>query len=382
MNIFEKALTWFKANNRKIEKITLLVGSIILLAIGLVFNIYADTMLNITVGYLIFGLVTTIAGGALMLWGLYMNLFDINYKGLAIIEGGLILAVFNIFLYPGYLSSELFLTVAADLKSQITVIFTLMEIFSIIAVVLCFAGFGLQIYQRAIEFKDKKKLLCNLLTYTSAYSIAIALFIELCLTNVAIFNLVGILEHIWISLLFLPLSIATLLVLLLLNKDSINTKLNNTIVVSATALVLILTGTSKFMATNVTYDSVCVDVIRDKITVKLPEKIEVVSNKTSKYEVIYGKVLEGTITTNKTWQTTSHSDYEKCLPQEVIQGIENYEYFYFTYVDAKNASAEKVDNSYPKTAGTYTATYIAYNKELNSVIIVKDMSITIEKGKA
>ena len=41
MNIFKEALTWFKANNRKIEKISLLVGSLILLVIGLFYNIYA-----------------------------------------------------------------------------------------------------------------------------------------------------------------------------------------------------------------------------------------------------------------------------------------------------------------------------------------------------
>ena len=97
MNIFKEALTWFKANNRKIEKISLLVGSLILLVIGLFYNIYADIALNISVGYLIFGLLTTIAGGTLMLVGLYLNLFDVNYKGLALVTGGYLLSIFNIF---------------------------------------------------------------------------------------------------------------------------------------------------------------------------------------------------------------------------------------------------------------------------------------------
>ena len=103
-----KIIDWIKNNLRLLEKILLISGSLLIIAVGLVFNIYADTKINITVGYLIYGLLTGIASGVLILVGLNTNLFDVKIGGLICVGLGLVLAIASVFLYPGYLASPLY----------------------------------------------------------------------------------------------------------------------------------------------------------------------------------------------------------------------------------------------------------------------------------
>lgn len=379
MNIFKKALTWFKANNRKIEKITLLVGSLILLGIGLFYNIYADIALNISVGYLIFGLLTTIAGGTLMLVGLYLNLFDVNYKGLALVTGGYLLSIFNIFIYKDYLNSEYFIKLIADSKPLVTVAFNIMEIASIVAVVIAGIGLALQVYQRVIEFKDVKVLVTNSIGYLSVLSIVISLFIELCLTDVAVFKLVGMLKHTWISLLFLPLPVISLFVVIFLRNDKINFKVN-AILTSSSLAVLLLIGLAKPLTPAFSVNSNSFEEIRSGLSVELPEKLDIVSIKQADCEIIYGKIVEENFTSTKTWQTSSDSDYDRYLPLDVVQVIDNYEYFYFEYTSVNNTLSLQT-NEYSKEYYTAKASSSGVTVEYENVLDNSNMYVSTNVSK-
>ena len=149
-----KVINWIKNNLRLLEKITLLASSLIILAVGLVFNIYADTKINITVGYLIYGLLTGIAGGVLILVGLTKNLFDVKISGLICVGLGVVLSIASILLYPGYLGSDLFNSLLADAKGGVKVVLNLLTVFSVIGCIPCVYGFASQLYRKIKNIED------------------------------------------------------------------------------------------------------------------------------------------------------------------------------------------------------------------------------------
>ena len=149
-----KVLAWVKSHLRFLEKICLLSGSLIILAVGLVFNIYADTTINISVGYLIYGLLTGIAGGALILIGLNINLFDVKLSGLICVGAGLVLSIASILLYPGYLGSTYFEALLKDAKAPVQVILVLLTVFSVIGCIPVAGGFVSQLYRKINNIED------------------------------------------------------------------------------------------------------------------------------------------------------------------------------------------------------------------------------------
>lgn len=165
----EKVLNWIKTNLRLIEKISILAGSILILAVSLIFNIFADTIVNISVGYLIYGLLTGIAGGTLLLVGLNTNLFDVKIKGLVLVGIGLVLSIASILLYSGYINSDMFASLSETVKeyknnegeiistltkTHVSSIFTLFTVFSIISCVFSAVGFGSQLYRKIKNIED------------------------------------------------------------------------------------------------------------------------------------------------------------------------------------------------------------------------------------
>ena len=149
-----KVIDWVKNNLRFLEKVTLLSGSLIILTVGLIFNIYADTKINITVGYLIYGLLTGIAGGILILVGLTKNLFDVKISGLICVGLGVVLSIASVFLFPGYLSSDLYNALLTDVKGGVKVILILLTVFSVIGCIPCVCGFASQLYRKIKNIED------------------------------------------------------------------------------------------------------------------------------------------------------------------------------------------------------------------------------------
>ena len=149
-----KIMDWIKNNLRLLEKILLISGSLLILVVGLIFNIYADTKINITVGYLIYGLLTGIASGVLVLVGLNMNLFDVKIGGLVCVGIGLVLSIASVLLYPGYLSSALYESLLTDVKSSVKVILILLTVFSVISCIPIAAGFASQLYRKINNIED------------------------------------------------------------------------------------------------------------------------------------------------------------------------------------------------------------------------------------
>ena len=149
-----KIMDWIKNNLRLLEKILLISGSLLILVVGLIFNIYADTKINITVGYLIYGLLTGIAGGVLILVGLTKNLFDVKISGLICVGLGVVLSIASILLYPGYLSSDLFNSLLADVKGGVTIILIILTVFSVIGCIPLVYGFASQLYRKIKNIED------------------------------------------------------------------------------------------------------------------------------------------------------------------------------------------------------------------------------------
>lgn len=165
----EKVLNWVKSNLRLIEKISIMAGAFLILLISLIFNIFSDTIVNISVGYLIYGLLTGIAGGTLLLVGLNINLFDVKIKGLILVGVGLVLSIASVLLYPGFINSELFTSLSETIKeyknsageitstltkANVKTIFNLFTAFSIVSSVSTAVGFGSQLFRKIKNIDD------------------------------------------------------------------------------------------------------------------------------------------------------------------------------------------------------------------------------------
>ena len=85
-----------KAHIKLIEKIALYVGAGLLIALGLVWNLYADIVLKSGSGPLFIGLITSIVGGVLIFVASVINSFDVKIKGLIIECVGILLGIGNI----------------------------------------------------------------------------------------------------------------------------------------------------------------------------------------------------------------------------------------------------------------------------------------------
>lgn len=85
------------SSKKGIEKLLLYVGATILVIIGLIWNIYSDTKLNVGSQWLFFGLLTGIAGSVFIYVGSTMNNFDVKITGLVLNFVGCALGIASIF---------------------------------------------------------------------------------------------------------------------------------------------------------------------------------------------------------------------------------------------------------------------------------------------
>ena len=141
-------------NLRLIEKITIMAGSILIIVIGLIFNIYSDTKLHITVGYLFAGLLLGLVGGTLQLVGLNINLFDVKIKGLILLGSGILLSVGSVVIYPIYISSAEFVALDSALKGPANIICILLIAFSIVSCVISSGGFVIQLIRKIKNIEE------------------------------------------------------------------------------------------------------------------------------------------------------------------------------------------------------------------------------------
>lgn len=149
----ESFVNYFKSMTmKKLEKLLLTLGSLIILIVSLIWNIYGDTVLKIYVAWLILGLCTGVAGGILTLVGAHFNSFDIKKSGLILIGVGSVLSLGNCFTYIYVLinAKSMFAT-SIDYSAGVIVTFL---VFNILSFACMIGGYVLQIIRKAKNIED------------------------------------------------------------------------------------------------------------------------------------------------------------------------------------------------------------------------------------
>lgn len=152
-NFGESFVQYFKTLTlKKLEKLLLTVGALIILIISLIWNVYGDTTLKIYVAWLILGLCTGVAGGIFTLVGTHFNSFDIKPIGLVFIGVGGVLTLGNMFPYIYILINAKSMFASSISYSAGMIILFL--VFNVISFLCTIAGYVLQIYRKTHNLDD------------------------------------------------------------------------------------------------------------------------------------------------------------------------------------------------------------------------------------
>lgn len=149
----ESFVNYFKTMTiKKLEKLLLTLGSLIILIVSLIWNVYGDTVLKIYVAWLILGLCTGVAGGILTLVGTHFNAFDIKTSGLVLIAVGSVLSLGNCFTYI-YVLINAKTMFASSINYSAGIIVTFL-VFNIISFACMVGGYVLQIIRKSNNLDD------------------------------------------------------------------------------------------------------------------------------------------------------------------------------------------------------------------------------------
>lgn len=138
---------------------------------------------------------------------------------------------------------------------------------------------------------NKKRILGNILFWTTLISPIVSFSIASMIGEANIFGVAGIIRYSWVMLLFIPIGILSILIGFKL-KNSTQKYKKNFIVSFICLPLLIIFGSYRFIFNSVvSYDVNEVSIIEEKINFEIPRDIKVATNKLDLYDISYLKIL-------------------------------------------------------------------------------------------
>ena len=142
--------------------------------------------------------------------------------------------------------------------------------------------------------------------------------------------------------------------------------------------MLIILGSYRLVFDSISYDTDTVNTVESKIKLELPKQIKIATNKIDSYNVSYAKIVsnesranfEQELKTNHLWQNELSFKVKSLLPFDIQYETETFDYFVF-YNETRNEY-----NIYPSD-GDYECIFIAYDCELQRLIILDDYKIKL-----
>lgn len=194
-----------------------------------------------------------------------------------------------------------------------------------------------------------------------------------------IFSALGMTRYIWIMLLFIPIGVLSILIGLKLKKGKQEYKKN--IIVAVIVLpLLIIFGSYRFIFnSNISYDINNVLTIEDKIDIELPDEIKVATNKLDLYNISYVKIIdneckdafEKEIESTSLWKNELNYGIKNLLPLDIQYESETFDYFVFYNITSSEYNMVPL-------SGQYECIFIAYDCDLQRLIILNDYKINIK----
>ena len=226
---------------------------------------------------------------------------------------------------------------------------------------------------------NKKRILGNILFWTTLISPIVSFSIASMIGEANIFGVAGIIRYSWVMLLFIPIGILSILIGFKLKNSTQKYKKN--FVVSFICLpLLIIFGSYRFIFNSVvSYDVNEVSIIEEKINFEIPRDIKVATNKLDLYDISYLKILnseskdmfEQEVENNQLWQKELQPEIKSLLPLDIQYESEIFEYFVFFNITSN-------EYNIPPLRGQNECIFIAYDCDLQRLIILNDYKIDIK----
>lgn len=226
---------------------------------------------------------------------------------------------------------------------------------------------------------NKKRILGNILFWTTLISPIVSFSIASMIGEANIFGVAGIIRYSWVMLLFIPIGILSIVIGFKL-KNSTQKYKKNFIVSFICLPLLIIFGSYRFIFNSVvSYDVNEVSIIEEKINFEIPRDIKVATNKLDLYDISYLKILnseskdmfEQEVENNQLWQKELQPEIKSLLPLNIQYESEIFEYFVFFNITSN-------EYNIPPLRGQYECIFIAYDCDLQRLIILNDYKIDIK----
>lgn len=226
---------------------------------------------------------------------------------------------------------------------------------------------------------NKKRILGNILFWTTLISPIVSFSIASMIGEANIFGVAGIIRYSWVMLLFIPIGILSIVIGFKL-KNSTQKYKKNFIVSFICLPLLIIFGSYRFIFNSVvSYDVNEVSIIEEKINFEIPDDIKVATNKLDLYDISYLKILnseskdmfEQEVENNQLWQKELQPEIKSLLPLNIQYESEIFEYFVFFNITSN-------EYNIPPLSGQYECIFIAYDCDLQRLIILNDYKIDIK----
>ncbi|MDY3899327.1 MAG: hypothetical protein SOZ32_03870 [Bacilli bacterium] len=227
----------------------------------------------------------------------------------------------------------------------------------------------------------KIKVLGNVLFWLTLISPMISFSLAGMIGEIEVFGVTGIVRYSWLMLLFIPIGILSIIIGLKLKNN--NQKYKKNLIIAFICLpLLIIFGSYRFIFSNtISYNTNKVSIIEDKIGIKLPNKIKVATEKLDLYNVSYVKIIdneckesfEQSIKSNSLWKNKLNYEIRGMLPLyfQAQYESENFDYFVFYNITSNEY------NTLP-SSGEYECIFIAYDCDLQRLIILDDYKINLD----
>ncbi len=226
---------------------------------------------------------------------------------------------------------------------------------------------------------NKKRILGNILFWTTLISPIVSFSIASMIGEANIFGVAGIIRYSWVMLLFIPIGILSIVIGFKL-KNSTQKYKKNFIVSFICLPLLIIFGSYRFIFNSiVSYDVNEVSIIEEKINFEIPRDIKVATNKLDLYDISYLKILnseskdmfEQEAENNQLWQKELQPEIKSLLPLNIQYESEIFEYFVFFNITSN-------EYNIPPLRGQNECIFIAYDCDLQRLIILNDYKIDIK----
>ena len=224
-----------------------------------------------------------------------------------------------------------------------------------------------------------KRILGNILFWTTLISPMLSFSLASMIGEANIFGVAGIIRYSWVMLLFIPIGILSILIGFKLKNSTQKYKKNFIVSFICLPLLIIFGSYRVIFNSAVSYDVNEVSIVEEKINFEIPDDIKVATNKLDLYNISYLKIInseskdmfEQEIGNNQLWQKELKPEIKSLLPLDIQYESEIFEYFVFFNITSNEYNISPL-------SGQYECIFIAYDCDLQRLIILSDYKINIK----